>query len=158
MPRILGNFLFITAKDSNHGLTQFIHYKQTRHDARSIIAKFIKTFTANDINSIIGLGSTATPVAKCGVTIEKVTYDTKGAADEDTNATAALMLPTGDAAECKGDRPVLLYAHGTTTDKGYDFAQVGNAKNPAVREANLIAANFAAQGYIVVAPNYAGYD
>lgn len=126
--------------------------------APSVSAKFIKTFTANDINSSFGLGSTATPVAKCGVTIEKVSYDTKGAADEDTNATAALMLPTGDAAECKGDRPVLLYAHGTTTDKGYDFAQVGNAKNSAVGEANLIAANFAAQGYIVVAPNYAGYD
>lgn len=124
----------------------------------SASAKFVKTFTANDINSSFGLGSTATPVAKCGVTIEKVSYDTKGAADEDTNATAALMLPTGDAAECQGDRPVLLYAHGTTTDKGYDFAQVGNTKNPAVGEANLIAANFAAQGYIVVAPNYAGYD
>ena len=124
----------------------------------SASAKFVKTFTANDINSSLGLGSTATPAAKCGVTIEKVSYDTKGAADEDTNATAALMLPTGDAAECKGDRPVLLYAHGTTTDKGYDFAQVGNTKNPAVGEANLIAANFAAQGYIVVAPNYAGYD
>ena len=124
----------------------------------SASAKFVKTFTANDINSGLGLGSSATPAAKCGVTIEKVSYDTKGAADEDTNATAALMLPTGDAAECKGDRPVLLYAHGTTTDKGYDFAQVGNTKNPAVGEANLIAANFAAQGYIVVAPNYAGYD
>lgn len=124
----------------------------------SASAKFVKTFTANDINSGLGLGSSATPAAKCGVTIEKVSYDTKGAADEDTNATAALMLPTGDAAECKGDRPVLLYAHGTTTDKGYDFAQVGNIENPAVGEANLIAANFAAQGYIVVAPNYAGYD
>ena len=124
----------------------------------SASAKFVKTFTANDINSGLGLGSSATPAAKCGVTIEKVSYDTKGAADEDTNATAALMLPTGDAAECKGDRPVLLYAHGTTTDKGYDFAQVGNTDNPAVGEANLIAANFAAQGYIVVAPNYAGYD
>ena len=124
----------------------------------SASAKFVKTFTANDINSSLGLGSSATPAAKCGVTIEKVSYDTKGAADEDTNATAALMLPTGDAAECKGDRPVLLYAHGTTTDKGYDFAQVGNIENSAVGEANLIAANFAAQGYIVVAPNYAGYD
>ena len=124
----------------------------------SASAKFVKTFTANDINSGLGVGSTATPAAKCGVTIEKVSYDTKGAAYEDTNATAALMLPTGDAAECKGDRPVLLYAHGTTTDKGYDFAQVGNIENSAVGEANLIAANFAAQGYIVVAPNYAGYD
>lgn len=124
----------------------------------SASAKFVKTFTANDVNSKIAPVNSATPKAKCGVTIEKVSYDTKGAADEDTNATAALMLPTGDAADCQGDRPVLLYAHGTTTDKGYDFAQVGNAKNPAVEEANLIAANFAAQGYIVVAPNYAGYD
>ncbi|MGP5100642.1 alpha/beta hydrolase family protein [Psychrobacter celer] len=69
-----------------------------------------------------------------------------------------MMLPTGDAPECQGARPLLLYAHGTTTDKSYDFAQVGNIQNPAVSEANLIAANFAAQGYIVVAPNYAGYD
>ena len=68
------------------------------------------------------------------------------------------MVPTGDAAECQGDRPVLLYAHGTTTEKSYDFTQVGNLNNPAVGESTLIAANFAAQGYIVVAPNYAGYD
>ncbi|WP_201503109.1 alpha/beta hydrolase family protein [Psychrobacter cibarius] len=121
-------------------------------------AEFVKTFSSSQVDSSFGLGGTATPAAKCGVTIEKVTYDTKGAAGEKTNATAALMLPTGDAAECQGDRPVLLYAHGTTTDKTYDFAQVGNIKNAAVAEANLIAANFAAQGYIVVAPNYAGYD
>lgn len=121
-------------------------------------SEFVKTFSSSQVDSSFGLGGTATPAAKCGVIIEKVTYDTKGAADEDTNATAALMLPTGDADECQGDRPVLLYAHGTTTDKSYDFAQVGNINNPAVEEANLIAANFAAQGYIVVAPNYAGYD
>lgn len=121
-------------------------------------AEFVKTFSSSQVDSSFGLGNTATPAAKCGVTVEKVSYATKGAADENTNATAALMLPTGDAADCQGDRPVLLYAHGTTTDKNYDFAQVGNIKNSAVAEANLIAANFAAQGYIVVAPNYAGYD
>lgn len=81
-----------------------------------------------------------------------------GSAGESTNATAALMLPSGDDADCQGDRPVLLYAHGTTTDKNYDFSQVGNPQNSAAGEATLIAANFAAQGYIVVAPNYAGYD
>ncbi|GAF58353.1 esterase [Psychrobacter sp. JCM 18902] len=68
------------------------------------------------------------------------------------------MLPSGDSADCQGDRPILLYAHGTTTDKGYDFSQVANPQNPAAGESTLIAANFAAQGYIVVAPNYAGYD
>ncbi|WP_201619771.1 alpha/beta hydrolase family protein [Psychrobacter maritimus] len=118
----------------------------------------IGSFTATQINTQFGLNTTATPTAKCDIKIEKVSYRTVGAAGERTNATAALMLPSGDSADCQGDRPVLLYAHGTTTDKGYDFAQVGNTKNPAVGEANLIAANFAAQGYIVVAPNYAGYD
>ena len=118
----------------------------------------IGSFTATQINTQFGLNTTATPTAKCDIKIEKVSYRTVGAAGERTNATAALMLPSGDSADCQGDRPVLLYAHGTTTDKGYDFAQVGNIKNPAVGEANLIAANFAAQGYIVVAPNYAGYD
>ena len=120
--------------------------------------KTIGSFTATQINTQFGLNTTATPAAKCDIKIEKVSYRTVGAAGERTNATAALMLPSGDSADCQGDRPVLLYAHGTTTDKGYDFAQVGNVKNPAVGEANLIAANFAAQGYIVVAPNYAGYD
>ncbi|MGP5505489.1 alpha/beta hydrolase family protein [Psychrobacter celer] len=124
----------------------------------SATAEFVNSFSASQVDSSFGLSNTATPAAKCGVTIEKVSYDTKGAADEDTNATAALMLPTGDAPECQGARPLLLYAHGTTTDKSYDFAQVGNIQNPAVSEANLVAANFAAQGYIVVAPNYAGYD
>lgn len=120
--------------------------------------KTIGSFTATQINTQFGLNTTATPTAKCNIKIEKVSYRTVGAAGERTNATAALMLPSGDSADCQGDRPVLLYAHGTTTDKGYDFAQVGNVKNPAVGESNLIAANFAAQGYIVVAPNYAGYD
>ena len=123
-------------------------------------SKPIRSFTRDQVNSSLvpATAAAATPAAKCGVTIEKVTYDTKGAAGEATKATAALMLPNGDDASCKGNRPVLLYAHGTTTDKGYDFSQVGNPGNPGGGEATLIAANFAAQGYIVVAPNYAGYD
>ena len=118
----------------------------------------IGSFSVAQIDKGFGLTNTGTPAAKCGIKIEKVNYPTVGAAGERTNATAALMLPSGDSVDCKGDRPILLYAHGTTTDKGYDFSQVGNPKNPAASEATLIAANFAAQGYIVVAPNYAGYD
>lgn len=123
----------------------------------STTSEFIKTFSQDQIDALID-DDADTPDAECGVTIEKVSYATVGAAGEATNATAALMLPTGDSDECRGDRPVLLYAHGTTTDKGYDFTQVGNPNNPAAGESTLIAANFAAQGYIVVAPNYAGYD
>ena len=118
----------------------------------------INSFNTAQIDGQFGLNGTATPAAKCDIKIEKVSYPTVGAAGERTNATAALMLPSGDSADCQGDRPILLYAHGTTTDKDYDFTQVANTQNPAVGESTLIAANFAAQGYIVVAPNYAGYD
>ena len=55
----------------------------------SATAEFVNSFSASQVDSSFGLGNTATPAAKCGVTIEKVSYDTKGAADEDTNATAA---------------------------------------------------------------------
>lgn len=120
--------------------------------------KSISSFNTAQINTQFGLEGTATPDAKCDIKIEKVSYPTVGAAGERTNATAALMLPSGDSADCQGDRPILLYAHGTTTDKDYDFSQVANPQNSAAGESTLIAANFAAQGYIVVAPNYAGYD
>ena len=104
------------------------------------------------------MGKAVTPDAVCGVAVEKISYQTKGSGGEATNATAALMLPTGESKDCQGDRPVLLHAHGTATEKSYDFTQVGNTDNPAGARATLMAANFAAQGYIVVAPNYAGYD
>ena len=68
---------------------------------------------------------------------------------------AALMVPTGSGAQCSGARPIVLYAHGTTTDATFNIADV---TNPANTEGLEIAAIFAAQGYIVVAPNYAGYD
>ena len=127
-------------------------------DNSDISVKSISQFNKATINAAFSTGDSSTPDAKCDIKIEKVSYKTKGAAGEDATATAALMLPSGDSADCQGDRPILLYAHGTTTDKAYDFAQVGNPQNSAVGEATLIAANFAAQGYIVVAPNYAGYD
>ena len=116
----------------------------------------IANFNATTIDSF-GLASAGVPAAKCGVAIEKIDYPTRGAVNERTNATAAVMLPTGNSADCTGDRPILLYAHGTTTDKNYDLTQVGQ-NNAAALEGALVAASFAAQGYIVVAPNYAGYD
>jgi predicted dienelactone hydrolase len=49
----------------------------------------------------------------------------------------------------------VLYAHGTQFNKAANIADITNTSNS---EGALIAAMFAAQGYIVVAPNYAGYD
>jgi len=91
----------------------------------------------------------------CGVDIYSIQYNTVGGAGEKTTSSAALMVPSGAAAAgCSGPRPVVLYAHGTQTDKTADLADIQNTNNA---EGALIAAVFAAHGFIVVASNYAGY-
>lgn len=91
----------------------------------------------------------------CGVDFYYLEYYTVGAQNEAASATGALMVPTGSAPNCSGARPIVLYAHGTDTNKATNLADITNTANT---EGALIAAVFAAQGYIVVAPNYAGYD
>jgi dipeptidyl aminopeptidase/acylaminoacyl peptidase len=65
------------------------------------------------------------------------------------------MVPAGSDPACQGPRPIVVYAHGTAAERAYNIADITDADNG---EGLLIAAVFAAQGYIVVAPNYAGYD
>jgi pimeloyl-ACP methyl ester carboxylesterase len=91
----------------------------------------------------------------CGVDFYYVEFWTLGGAGETTESSGALMVPTGAAPACSGPRPIVLYAHGTNTDKNLNIANITDTTNT---EGVLIAAMFAAQGYIVVAPNYAGYD
>jgi hypothetical protein len=91
----------------------------------------------------------------CGVDFYYVKFWTLGGAGETTESSGALMVPTGAAPACSGPRPIVLYSHGTNTDKALNIADITNTTNT---EGVLIAAMFAAQGYIVVAPNYAGYD
>jgi len=91
----------------------------------------------------------------CGVDFYYLKFYTVGAANEATQSSGALMVPTGAAPACSGPRPIVLYAHSTWTDKTSNIADITNLSNT---EGALIAAMFAAQGYIVVAPNYAGYD
>ncbi len=85
-------------------------------------------------------------------------YTTLGALGERTQASGALMLPAGGAPGCSGDRPLVLYARATNPAARYNLAALGDSGNPAANESLLLAAMFAARGYIVVAPNYAGYD
>ncbi|NBT92604.1 MAG: alpha/beta hydrolase, partial [Betaproteobacteria bacterium] len=94
----------------------------------------------------------------CGVDVNYIKYTTVGAMGEATDATAALMVPTGSDPRCTGPRPIVLYAHGTVPHKKYNLANWTDRNNPAFDESVFIAASFAAQGYILVAPNYAGYD
>lgn len=94
----------------------------------------------------------------CGFEVRYLQYRTVGGRGEPATASGALVVPTGTAAACSGPRPILLYAHGTASDKTYNIANLFAPSNPAYNEAAEIAAVFAAQGYIVVAPNYVGYD
>ncbi|WP_114971475.1 alpha/beta hydrolase family protein [Rhodoferax ferrireducens] len=116
-------------------------------------------FTAKLQASMSGLGLlqlAGTPV--CGVDVQYMKYGTVGGVNEATNASGALMVPTGSAPQCSGARPIVLYAHGTNITKRYNLADFVDNTNPAYSEGQLLAALYAAQGYILVAPNYAGFD
>ena len=91
--------------------------------------------------------------AVCDVTTRRVRYQTLAPGGAFATASTAVMVPTGTDARCTGARPVVLYAHGTTTLKSYNIADIVNNG-----EGSLVAAMYAAQGFIVVAPNYLGYD
>src|SRR5690606_29015629 len=91
----------------------------------------------------------------CAIEVYHMEYQTAGARGEPASASAALMVPTGGGRGCTGPRPVLLYAHGTATLRSFDISDVTSPDNV---EGVLIAAILAGDGYIVVAPNYAGYD
>jgi hypothetical protein len=92
---------------------------------------------------------------KCAIDVYQLQYETVGGASEPTTASGGLMVATGTDATCSGARPVVLYAHGTSTDRNFNIADLSNSANA---EGLLLAAVFASAGYIVVAPNYAGYD
>jgi alpha/beta superfamily hydrolase len=91
----------------------------------------------------------------CDIAVYHIEYNTVGGMNEATTGSGALMLPTGSNSGCSGPRPIVLYAHGTSTDRGFNIADLSNEENA---EGLFLAAVFASQGYIVVAPNYVGYD
>ena len=116
--------------------------------AADLLGKLAGGDAVKEIVELVGAPS-------CTVDVHSMQYNTVGGAGEATVASGALMVPSGSAAECQGPRPILLYAHGTSTDRAYNIADLTNNENA---EGLLIAAVFATHGYIVVAPNYAGYD
>ena len=121
----------------------------------------IASLSAADFQANLAGNSASAPLLQiagnpaCGVDFYYVKFWTVGGAGEATESSGAMMVPTGAAPTCSGPRPIVLYAHGTNTDKTLNIADITVASNS---EGVLIAAMFAAQGYIVVAPNYAGYD
>ncbi len=122
------------------------------------------SYTVSDLLSMLSGDSDAAQLfslafaPQCTVTVYHIEYETVGGQGEATTASGAVMVPGGAEPSCQGQRPILLYAHGTSAEKSYDIANLAGTSGNVNDEGVLLAAVFAAQGYIVVAPNYAGYD
>jgi Prolyl oligopeptidase family len=121
----------------------------------------LASYSTTDLLGLLGgndLGKELLTLAytpKCSINVYQLTYETVGAAGEAASASGALMIPTGTDPSCQGPLPIVVYAHGTTPDKTFNIAALSSSGDD---EGILMAAIFAARGYIVVAPNYAGYD
>lgn len=92
---------------------------------------------------------------KCGIDVHHVEYNTVDPADDPTTASAAMFIPTGSDPACQGPRPIVLYAHGTAAQRSLNLADTSSGSN---LEGLLAATMFTTQGYILIAPNYTGYD
>jgi alpha/beta superfamily hydrolase len=92
---------------------------------------------------------------KCGIDVYQVRYNTVDPGGAATTASGAMMIPTGADPACQGPRPVVLYAHGTAAQRTLNLADISNQDN---LEGLLAATMFTTQGYILIAPNYTGYD
>lgn len=86
--------------------------------------------------------------SKCDVSVNRLIYDTRDTRDNDAQASAGVLIPSG----CTGPFPILVYHHGTTVLKNFSMSDPANA------EMGLQLAMFAAQGYVVVMPDYHGYS
>ena len=122
---------------------------------------FVASFSTNELlalaasNDVTELLLEEVLSPDCRIDVYHYEYQTVDPAGDLIRDSAALMLPHDTADQCQGDRPVVLYARGTDTDKNRNMADLESPDNS---EGLLVAAVFAAEGYIVVAPNYAGYD
>ncbi len=117
----------------------------------SALAIGLQTINTGSIPAI----PSAESAMPCNFTVTKINYNTVGAMGEAATATAAVMVPvpTGTYTQCTGPFPVVLAAHGTNPDKAADVSNLSTSS-----EGTLFGSIFAAQGFVVVAPNYAGYD
>ncbi len=114
--------------------------------------ELVALLSANQLGQVLA-DAILTP--ECSIDVHQLRYQTVDPAGNVTPASGTLMVPDDSGSSCQGARPMLLYAHGTATDKTFNIADLQNPDNG---EGLLIAAVFAAEGYIVVAPNYLGYD
>lgn len=145
--------------DSTSGMPTATVPPPQRGDVVNGPPTLVATYSPNDLLTLLGgndLGKTFLQLAYtplCTISVYHMNYQTVDPAGNLTVGAGALMVPGGTDSRCTGARPIVLYAHGTSTSPTFDISQIG-----VIEEGSLLAAVFAAEGYIVVAPNYVGYD
>jgi predicted esterase len=102
------------------------------------------------VATLPGLQSLIGGTAKCDVSINRIVYDTRDPKNNDAEASAGVLIPSG--AGCTGPYPILVYHHGTTVIKSDSMSSPTNG------EMNLQLMMYGAQGYVVVMPDYHGYS
>jgi alpha/beta superfamily hydrolase len=137
---------------------------QTQPQRGALLTKppaLLASYSTGDLLALVGVNDVGKELLslaytpKCSLDVYQLSYQTVGGQNEPATASGALMVPTGSDPSCQGPLPIVVYAHGTNADKTYNIAML---KNSNATEGVLLAAVFASRGYIVVAPNYAGYD
>ncbi len=130
--------------DSSSGYVQVLtgRLKETPNTLATLTAAQI-----DDSTKTSGLQA-LTGKALCDVKVVALNYNTVGPANEDTNASGVLLVPTG---ACNGEAALIAYAKGTDVQKPRTLA------NPQDPETFLLMAMYASQGYAVVATDYLGY-
>src|SRR6185295_8494637 len=72
-------------------------------------------------------GEVLTPA--CRVDVYHLEYQTVDPAGNITPASGALMVPNDAGSQCQGERPIVLYAHGTNTDRNFNIADLQDSEN-----------------------------
>ena len=91
----------------------------------------VATFAPSDLLSLLAgsdLGKVFLQLAytpKCTISVYHLTYQTSDPKGNITPASGALMVPgsTSDSS-CTGARPIVVYAHGTSTNLKFDLSQL----------------------------------
>lgn len=134
-----------------------------------VSAKLVQTLTpsqftaglSSNANGQLLLGLTGPPT--CTISVYHIEYWTVapapvgGGTAPPTQVSAAVIVPSGTGAPCSGPRPLVLNAHGSNADPTFNMADLDSSTSN-IAERELAPAFFATQGYIIVSPNYAGYD
>lgn len=121
----------------------------------------VGSYTPSQLLALVGAGSAAEKLLEyiadpvCSVDVHQLRYNTLDPAGQSITASGAMMVPNGTDPSCQGARPLVVYTHGTVAERSFNIANIADSN---VGEGLLMAIAFAARGYIVVAPNYAGYD